>query len=335
MTVKLGINGFGRIGRQVFRIVHDRPEVEVVAINDLRNAETYAHLLKYDSSYGIFKADVEAVEGNLVVDGKEVIMSTERDPAAINWKDKGVDIVIDVTGVFTNGNLAGKHIVAGAKKVIIGAPGKNVDCTVVLGVNEGDYDPQNHHVVSMASCTTNCLAPLAHVLDQAFGIVRGLMTTVHAYTTDQNILDSAHKDLRRARTAGLSIIPTTTGAAVAVAEVLPQLKGKLSGMAMRVPTSSVSVVDLTVELKQEVTIEDVNKAFIAASLGPLAGILATSDEPLVSIDYKGNGYSSIVDLLLTDVMQGNMVKVLSWYDNEWGYALRVVDLAQYIAKQGF
>lgn len=334
MTVKLGINGFGRIGRLVFRAALDHPNVEVVAVNDLTDAETNAHLLKYDSVHGTLAADVQAKEGALVVNGKEVKVLAERNPADLPWGQLGVDIVIESTGLFTDANKAKAHLEGGAKKVIISAPAKNEDVTVVLGVNEGDYDPQQHQIISNASCTTNCLAPLAKVLHEQFGIRRGLMTTVHSYTNDQRNLDQAHKDLRRARAAGMSIIPTTTGAAKAVGKVLPQLQGKLNGFAMRVPTPNVSIVDLVAELDKDVTVEDVNKALQAAAEGALKGILAYTDEPLVSRDFNGNPNSSIVDGLSTMVMEGNMVKVVSWYDNEWGYSNRCVELAEYIAGKG-
>ncbi len=334
MAIKVGINGFGRIGRNVYRAAFNNPEIEIVGINDLTDAKTLAHLLKYDSVHGIFDAEVVAKEGAILVNGHEVKVTAERDPANLSWGELGVDIVVESTGFFTNRDGAAKHIAAGAKKVIISAPGKNEDITIVMGVNEGNYDPANHHVVSNASCTTNCLAPFAKVLNDKYGIVRGLMTTVHAYTNDQNILDLPHSDLRRARAAGVSIIPTTTGAAKAVALVLPELKGKLNGFAMRVPTPNVSVVDLVVELKESTTAEEINAALKEAAEGELKGFLAYSDEPLVSKDYNGNPNSSIVDGLSTMVMEGNMAKVVSWYDNEWGYSNRVIDLALYMAAKG-
>lgn len=334
MTVKLGINGFGRIGRQVFRIAHETPGIEVVAINDLYDTDTLVHLLKYDSNYGKFDAEVEVRDGNLVVDGRTISVTAEKDPAALRWGERGADIIVDATGVFRDGKLAARHLEAGAKRVIIAAPGKNVDYTIVLGVNEDGYDPEQHYIVSNASCTTNCLAPIAKVLDDNFTIKRGMMTTVHAYTNGQAIVDLPHKDLRRARAAGLSIIPTTTGAAKAIGEVLPHLRGKLTGMAMRVPTSTVSIVDLTVELEQNVDIDTVNQAFVDASEGSMKNILGVSEEPLVSVDYKGDCRSSIVDLLSTEVIDGNLVKVLSWYDNEWGYSCRVVDLAIFMGNKG-
>ncbi|HEX3030931.1 MAG TPA: type I glyceraldehyde-3-phosphate dehydrogenase [Bacillota bacterium] len=334
MTVKVGINGFGRIGRNVFRAAFGNKDFEVVAVNDLTDAETLAHLLKYDSVHGIFDAEVESKKGAIVVDGKEIKVLAERDPSQLAWKDLGVDVVVESTGHFTDKDGASKHLAAGAKKVIISAPAKNEDITIVMGVNEDKYDPANHHVISNASCTTNCLAPFAKVLDEKFGIVKGLMTTVHAYTNDQQILDLPHKDLRRARAAGLSIIPTTTGAAKAVALVLPQLKGKLNGFAMRVPTPNVSVVDLVAELKTPTTAEEINAALKEAAGGALKGVMDYTDLPLVSKDFNGNPHSSIVDGLSTMVIEGNMAKVVSWYDNEWGYSNRVVDLIKYLIKKG-
>ncbi|AXM89218.1 type I glyceraldehyde-3-phosphate dehydrogenase [Anoxybacillus ayderensis] len=334
MVVKIGINGFGRIGRNVFRAALKNPEIEVVAVNDLTDAKTLAHLLKYDSVHGTLDAEVSVNGNNIVVNGKEIIVKAERDPANLGWGDLGVDIVVESTGRFTKREDAAKHLEAGAKKVIISAPATNEDITIVMGVNQDKYDPANHHVISNASCTTNCLAPFAKVLHEKFGIIRGMMTTVHAYTNDQQILDLPHKDLRRARAAAESIIPTSTGAAKAVALVLPELKGKLNGMAMRVPTPNVSVVDLVAELEKEVTVEEVNAALKAAAEGELKGILAYSEEPLVSRDYNGSTASSTIDALSTMVMEGRMVKVLSWYDNETGYSHRVVDLAAYIASKG-
>ncbi|WP_297990074.1 type I glyceraldehyde-3-phosphate dehydrogenase, partial [uncultured Anoxybacillus sp.] len=331
MAVKIGINGFGRIGRNVFRAALKNPEIEVVAVNDLTDAKTLAHLLKYDSVHGTLDAEVTVNGNNIVVNGKEIIVKAERDPANLGWGELGVDIVVESTGRFTKREDAAKHLEAGAKKVIISAPATNEDITIVMGVNQDKYDPANHHVISNASCTTNCLAPFAKVLHEKFGIIRGMMTTVHAYTNDQQILDLPHKDLRRARAAAESIIPTSTGAAKAVALVLPELKGKLNGMAMRVPTPNVSVVDLVAELEKEVTVEEVNAALKAAAEGELKGILAYSEEPLVSRDYNGSTASSTIDALSTMVMEGRMVKVLSWYDNETGYSHRVVDLAAYIA----
>lgn len=334
MAVRVGINGFGRIGRIVFRAALENPEIEVVAANDLADVETNAHLLKYDSTHGKLNRTVEVKSGSMFVDGEELKIYSEKDPAKLPWGDLGVDIVVESTGVFRDAEGAGKHITAGAKKVVISAPAKNEDITIVMGVNDDKYDPANHHIISNASCTTNCLAPVAKVLDDEFTIRRGLMTTVHSYTNDQRILDLVHKDLRRARAAGESIIPTTTGAAKAVALVLPQLKGKLNGFAMRVPTPNVSVVDLVAEVEKPVTAESVNSALKAAADGKLKGILGYSDEPLVSRDYNGDSRSSIVDGLSTMVIEDTLVKVISWYDNEWGYSCRVVDLVAYIASKG-
>ncbi|MDI6603834.1 MAG: type I glyceraldehyde-3-phosphate dehydrogenase [Thermoanaerobacteraceae bacterium] len=334
MAVKVGINGFGRIGRNVFRAaLKGNVDFEFVAFNNRTEAKTLAHLLKYDSTFGKFDGEVFAKDDALVVNGKEIKVLKEADPANLPWKDLGVDIVIESTGKFTNREDALKHIQAGARKVIITAPAKNEDITIVLGVNEEKYDPERHNIISNASCTTNCLAPFAKVLHNKFTIKRGLMTTVHAYTNDQKILDLAHKDLRRARAAALSIIPTTTGAAKAVALVLPELKGKLNGFAMRVPTPDVSIVDLVAELDKTVTVEEVNAVLKAASENELKGILGYTEEPLVSIDFKGDSRSSIIDGLSTMVMEGNLVKVVSWYDNEWGYSCRVVDLVKYIADR--
>ncbi|MBA4496190.1 type I glyceraldehyde-3-phosphate dehydrogenase [Paenactinomyces guangxiensis] len=332
---KVGINGFGRIGRNVFRAMLNHPELEVVAVNDLTDAKTLAHLLKYDSVHGKLEASVEATAEGFTVNGREVKVIAERDPVQLPWAKLGVEIVVESTGRFTKRNDAEKHLQAGAKKVIISAPATDEDITVVMGVNEDKYDASAHHVISNASCTTNCLAPFAKVLHEKFGIRRGLMTTVHAFTNDQQILDLPHKDLRRARAAGESIIPTTTGAAKAVSLVLPELKGKLNGFAMRVPTKNVSVVDLVAELDQEVTADEVNATLRQAAEGELKGILNYSEEPLVSIDYNGDPHSSTIDALSTMVLEGNMVKVVSWYDNEWGYSNRVVDLASYIARKGF
>jgi glyceraldehyde 3-phosphate dehydrogenase len=334
MAVKIGINGFGRIGRNVFRAALKNPNIEVVAVNDLTDANTLAHLLKYDSVHGKLDAEVSVNGNNIVVNGKEIVVKAERDPAQLAWNELGVDIVVESTGRFTKREDAAKHLEAGAKKVIISAPAKNEDITIVMGVNQDKYDPANHHIISNASCTTNCLAPFAKVLHEKFGIVRGMMTTVHSYTNDQQILDLPHKDLRRARAAAESIIPTTTGAAKAVALVLPELKGKLNGMAMRVPTPNVSVVDLVAELEKEVTVEEINAALKEAAEGELKGILAYSEEPLVSRDYNGSTASSTIDALSTMVLEGKMVKVISWYDNETGYSHRVVDLAEYIASKG-
>ncbi|SEG79326.1 type I glyceraldehyde-3-phosphate dehydrogenase [Paenibacillus sp. UNC499MF] len=332
--VKVGINGFGRIGRNVFRAALNNAEVEIVAINDLTDVSTLAHLLKYDTTHGRLNATVEAGEGEIKVNGKSIKVFAERDPGNLPWAEYGVEIVVESTGIFTDKAKAESHLKGGAKKVIISAPATNEDITVVMGVNEEKYDPSAHTVISNASCTTNCLAPFAKVLDEKFGIVKGMMTTVHSYTNDQQVLDLPHKDLRRARAAAENIIPSTTGAAKAVSLVLPQLKGKLNGMAMRVPTPNVSVTDLVVELNANVTVDDVNNALKEAADGPLKGILNYSDEPLVSSDYNGDPASSTIDSLSTMVVGDNMVKVVSWYDNEWGYSNRVVDLAAFIAKKG-
>jgi glyceraldehyde 3-phosphate dehydrogenase len=337
MAVKVGINGFGRIGRQVLKAMLERypDELEVVAVNDLFDAHTNAHLFKYDSNFGRFEGTVEVVDDKLVVNGHPIQVLAERNPANLPWRDLGVEIVIESTGVFRDGTQAAAHISAGARKVIISAPAKNEDLTVVLGVNEDWYDPAKHHILSNASCTTNCLAPAAKVLNDNFGIVRGLMTTVHAYTNDQRILDLAHKDLRRARAAALNIIPTTTGAARALALVIPELKGKFDGISLRVPTSTVSIVDFVAEVSRPTTVEEVNAAFKEAADGRLQGILGYSTEPLVSIDFKGDPRSSIIDALSTMVMRETMVKVLAWYDNEWGYSCRTADLAHYLAEKGW
>ncbi|WP_408007712.1 type I glyceraldehyde-3-phosphate dehydrogenase [Pseudalkalibacillus sp. A8] len=334
MATKIGINGFGRIGRNVFRAALKNNDVEVVAVNDLTDAEMLAHLLQYDTVHGTLDAKVEVNGENLVVDGKEIKVLSERDPAQLGWGDLGVEIVVESTGRFTQRDDAAKHLEAGAKKVIISAPAKNEDITVVLGVNEDKYDAASHNVISNASCTTNCLAPLAKVLNDKFGIKRGMMTTVHSYTNDQQILDLPHKDYRRARAASENIIPTTTGAAKAVSLVLPELEGKLNGMAMRVPTPNVSLVDLVAELDKDVTVEEVNAVLKEASETNLKGILGYSEEPLVSRDYNGSPDSSTIDALSTMVMEGNMVKAISWYDNESGYSHRVVDLAAFIASKG-
>lgn len=334
MAVKIGINGFGRIGRVVFRAALQNPNVEVVAVNDLTDANMLAHLLKYDSVHGRLNEEVTVDGDYLVVGGHKVKVLAERDPAQLGWGDLGVDVVVESTGRFTKRADAAKHLEAGAKKVIISAPANDEDITIVMGVNHDKYDAASHHVISNASCTTNCLAPFAKVLNDKFGVVRGMMTTVHSYTNDQQILDLPHKDYRRARAAAENIIPTTTGAAKAVSLVLPELKGKLNGGAMRVPTPNVSLVDLVVELEKDVTAEEVNAAFKAASEGELKGILGYSEEPLVSGDYNGNPYSSTIDALSTMVMEGSMVKVISWYDNETGYSHRVVDLVDYIAQKG-
>jgi glyceraldehyde 3-phosphate dehydrogenase len=326
MALKVGINGFGRIGRNIMRAAMGRKDIDFVAVNDLTDAKTLAHLLKYDSVLGNLDAAVEAREGAIAVNGDEFKVLAVKDPAQLPWKDLGVDVVFEGTGKFTKRDDAAKHLAAGAKKVVITAPATNPDVSVVLGVNDEVYDKATHHIISNASCTTNCLAPVAKVLDQSFGISRGWMTTVHAYTNDQNLLDLPHKDLRRARAAAMSIIPTTTGAAKAVGEVLPQLKGKLDGIAMRVPTPNVSVVDLVVLLNTKATADEVNAALKAAADGPMKGILQFCTEPLVSIDFRGNPHSSIVDAAYTKVMDGDFVKVMAWYDNEWGYSSRCVDL---------
>jgi glyceraldehyde 3-phosphate dehydrogenase len=336
MAVKVGINGFGRIGRLVFRaaIEENAKDIEIVAVNDLTDAKTLAHLLKYDSTFGKFKGTVESKEGALVVNGKEIKVFSQKDPALIPWKDAGVKLVIESTGRFTDAEKARAHITAGASKVIISAPAKNEDGTFVMGVNEDKYDPKKHNIVSNASCTTNGLAPLAKVLLDNFGIKCGIMTTIHSYTNDQVILDFPHKDLRRARAAGLSMIPTSTGAAKAIGLVIPELKGKMDGLAVRVPTPDVSLVDLTVEVEKTTTAAEVNATLKKASETPrLKGILAVCEEPLVSIDFKGDRTSSVIDAEQTKVI-GNMVKVLAWYDNEWAYSCRVVDLCEYIVKKG-
>ncbi|SFJ43622.1 glyceraldehyde 3-phosphate dehydrogenase [Halobacillus dabanensis] len=334
MTVRIGINGFGRIGRNVFRASLKNNDVEVVAVNDLTDANMLAHLLQYDTVHGTLSEEVTTNGDNLIVGGKEIKVLSEKDPAQLGWGDLGVDIVIESTGRFTQRDDAKKHLDAGAKKVIISAPAKQEDLTIVMGVNEDQYDKDSHHVISNASCTTNCLAPYAKILDEKFGLKRGMMTTVHSYTNDQQILDLPHKDYRRARAAAQNIIPTTTGAAQAVAKVLPQLDGKLSGMAMRVPTANVSIVDFVAELEKDVTSEEVNEALKAEAEGKLKGILGYSDEPLVSTDYNGNTHSSVIDGLSTLTLENNMVKVVSWYDNEFGYSNRCVDLAVYLKNQG-
>ena len=330
MTIEVAINGFGRIGRLVFRGALKDENIEVVAVNDLTDAATLAHLLKYDTNHGTLDADVAVDGDHIVVNGKKIRVYAERDPKNLPWGELGVEYVVEATGIFRSREQAQWHIDAGAKKVVITAPAKNEDLTVVMGVNEDKYDPANHHVLSNASCTTNCLAPFAKVINDNFGIKKGLMTTVHAYTTDQRILDLPHKDLRRARAAAENIVPTTTGAAAAVGLVLPELKGKLDGFAMRVPVSTVSVVDLVVETEKPVTAEAVNAELKKAAEGELKGILAFEEAPLVSCDFKGNNHSSIVDASLTKVLGDNMLKVVSWYDNEWGYSMRVVDLIRYM-----
>ncbi|MCM3759682.1 glyceraldehyde-3-phosphate dehydrogenase [Alkalihalobacillus oceani] len=331
MKAKAAINGFGRIGRMVFRKAMQEKKVDIVAINASYPAETLAHLIKYDSIHGTFPLKVEAKEQSLIIDGKEVKLLQSRDPRELPWKELGVDIVIEATGKFKTRETAGYHLEAGAKKVIITAPAKEEDQTIVIGVNEQSYDSDKHHILSNASCTTNCLAPVAKVLDEAFSIESGLMTTVHSYTNDQKNIDNPHKDLRRARACGQSIIPTSTGAAKAISKVLPQLEGKLNGMALRVPTPNVSLVDLVVTVGQDVTVEEVNTALQQAAAGSLNGILGFTDEPLVSIDFNGEEQSSVIDGLSTMVMNKRQVKVLAWYDNEWGYSCRVVDLLHLVA----
>jgi glyceraldehyde 3-phosphate dehydrogenase len=334
MAIKVGINGFGRIGRNIMRAALGHDDLEFVAVNDLTSAQTLAHLLKYDSVLGNLTADVTSRDGAISVNGKEFKVLSAKDPAQLPWKDLGVDIVFESTGKFTKRDDAAKHLAAGAKKVVVTAPAKGPDVTLVLGVNEEKYDAAKHHIISNASCTTNCLAPVAKVLHERFGIKKGWMTTVHSYTNDQQLLDLPHKDLRRARAAALSIIPTTTGAASAVGEVLPAIKGKLDGIAMRVPTPNVSVVDLAVIVEKSTTSEEVNAAFREAAEGPLKGILEFVTVPLVSIDFRGNSHSSMLDAEYTKVMDGDFVKVLSWYDNEWGYSCRCVDLARLLVKKG-
>lgn len=337
MSVRIGINGFGRIGRQVLRAIYElHPDkLQVVAVNDLTDAKTNAHLLKYDSNYGAFPGDVSATDQSISVDGQAIAVLAERDPAAIPWKDLGVDIVVESTGRFTDAEKARAHIDGGgAKKVVISAPAKGEDLTVVLGVNDGIYDPTRHHIVSNASCTTNCIAPVVKVMHEAFGVDRGFMTTIHAYTNDQVILDTVHKDLRRARAAALNIVPTTTGAARAVTLVIPELKGRLDGMAFRVPTATVSVCDFVATLEKAATVEEINEAFRDAASESLRGILGYCDEPLVSSDFKGNPHSSIFDSLSTMVIGGTLVKAVAWYDNEWGYACRVADLCAMLADRG-
>ncbi|MCL6478578.1 MAG: type I glyceraldehyde-3-phosphate dehydrogenase [Peptococcaceae bacterium] len=335
MALVAGINGFGRIGRAVYRAALNYPDkITIVAVNDLTDAKTLAHLLKYDSVHGICRGEVEATKDSFRVGKNEVKVLAQKDPAEIPWRDLGVDLVVEATGRFTEREAAAKHLAGGAKKVLITAPAKNDDITIVMGVNNEKYDPARHQVISCASCTTNCLAPMAKVLHRRFGIVRGMMTTVHSYTNDQQILDLPHKDLRRARAAALSIIPTTTGAAKAVSLVLPELKGKLHGMAMRVPTPNVSVVDLVAQLDRETTAEEINAVLKEAAQDELKGVMAYSEAPLVSRDYNGNPHSCIVDALSTMVIDGIMAKLIAWYDNEWGYSNRVVDTALYIGEKG-
>jgi glyceraldehyde 3-phosphate dehydrogenase len=336
MAARVAINGFGRIGRLGLRAMLERhkQELNVVAINDMADLATNAHLFRYDSNYGIFPGQVEVGEGVLRIDGRNIVVLNQKDPARLPWRQLNVDIVIESTGVFTDAAQVRAHLEAGAKKVIITAPAKDEDITIVLGVNDSAYNPRKHHIISNASCTTNCLAPVAKVIHDSFGIERGLMTTTHAYTNDQRILDLMHSDLRRARAAAINIVPTSTGAAKAIGLVMPELKGKLHGLSLRVPTSTVSVVDLVVDLKKSASVEDLNNALQKAAEGELSGILAYCDEPLVSSDFRGNSASSIVDGLSTVVLEGKMAKILSWYDNEWGYSCRVGDLATLMAEKG-
>jgi glyceraldehyde 3-phosphate dehydrogenase len=336
MAVRIGINGFGRIGRQVFKAIEGEydDELEIVAVNDLMDPHTLAHLLKYDSTYGVFDLEVASSDNSITVDDHEIKVFAERDPAKLPWGDNGIDLVIESTGFFTDATKARAHIEGGAKKVIITAPAKNEDITIVLGVNEDSYDPAVHNIVSNASCTTNCLAPVAKVVLDKFGIRRGFMTTVHSYTSDQMLLDGPHRDLRRARSAAMNIIPTTTGAARAVALVIPELKGKFDGFSLRVPTPTVSLIDFVAELENPTTVEELNELFKAEAEGDLAGILYYSDEPLVSTDFRGDSHSAIIDGLSTMVLEGNLVKVVAWYDNEWGYSCRVADLANMMAELG-
>ncbi|HZU02107.1 MAG TPA: type I glyceraldehyde-3-phosphate dehydrogenase [Ktedonobacteraceae bacterium] len=337
MTTRIGINGFGRIGRQSLKAMLERypRDLEVVAVNDLTDTKTNAHLLKYDSTYGKFPGEIEATADSLIVNGHTIKVISQRDPAQIPWGELGVELVIESTGLFTDASKAAAHLKGGAKKVIISAPAKGEDLTIVLGVNDDMYDPAKHNIVSNASCTTNCLAPAAKVLNDAFGIERGMMNTIHSFTNDQRILDQVHKDLRRARTAGANIIPTTTGAARALALVIPELKGRFDGMSLRVPTVTVSVVDFVAIIRKEATKDAINQAFKEAAAGSLKGILGYTDEPLVSSDFRGDPRSSIVDGLSTMVLGSNMVKVMAWYDNEWGYSSRVADLAHFMAQKGF
>ena len=332
MAIKVGINGFGRIGRLVFRAGFDDPNIEFVAVNDITDSATLAHLLKYDSNHGTYEKELKATDDAIVVDGKKVLSFAERDPSKLPWKKLGVDVVVESTGLFRKRDQAAKHLEAGARKVIISAPATDPDITIVIGVNHQKYDADKHHIISNASCTTNCYAPTTKVIMERFGIVKGLMTTIHAYTNDQRILDLPHKDLRRARAAGVSMIPTTTGAAKAVGEVLPELKGRLNAMSIRVPTPNVALIDAVYEVERDVTVEEVNAAFKEASENELKGILAYEETPLVSHDYNHTSVSSTVDALSTMVIEGNMVKVLAWYDNEWGFSNRVVDLIRLIGK---
>lgn len=336
MTVKIGINGFGRIGRLVFRAInqHYGDKLDIGAINDLTDAKTNAHMLKYDSTYGIYPGKIEAAADSIMVDGEKTKVLAERDPAKIPWKDLGIDIVIESTGLFTDGTKAAAHLQGGAKKVIISAPATNEDATIVMGVNDDKYDPKKHNIISNASCTTNAIAPVVKILNDNFGLSKGLLTTIHAYTNDQRLLDMYHKDLRRARAAALSMIPTSTGAARAVALVLPELKGKMHGIAIRVPTPTVSLCDFVCNVEKEPTVDQINSAFKNAAEGKLKGILEYTNEALVSVDFKGNPHSSIFDSLETMVIGGNMVKVVAWYDNEWGYSCRMADLALLIYSKG-
>ncbi len=336
MSIKISINGFGRIGRNVLRAILSNPkkygEIDVVSINDLTDAKTLAHLFKYDSIFGIFSGEVSHSDNSIIVNGKNIKVHSEKNPQQLPWKQEGIDVVVESTGMFTDKDKAMSHVNAGAKKVIISAPAKGEDITIVMGVNEDKYDKEKHTIISNASCTTNCLAPVVKVLNDSFKISKGLMTTIHSYTNDQRILDLPHKDLRRARAAAMSMIPTTTGAARAVTLVIPELKGKLDGGAIRVPTPDVSIVDFVCNVEKQVTEADVNKALKEAANGPMKDILQFCESELVSIDFTGNPHSSIVDAALTKVLEGNMIKVMSWYDNEWGYSVRVVDLALYIMK---
>ena len=334
MAIRVGINGFGRIGRNIMRAAMSHDDIDIVAVNDLTDAATLAHLLKYDSILGNLKADITSKGDRITVDGDEFQVLAQKDPGALPWKDLGVEVVFEGTGKFTKRDDAAKHLTAGAKRVIITAPAKGPDVSVVMGVNHESYDPAKHHIISNASCTTNCLAPTAKVLHESFGIRKGWMTTVHSYTNDQQLLDLPHKDLRRARAAALSMIPTTTGAASAVGEVLPALKGKLDGVSIRVPTPNVSLVDLSAVLEKKTTAEDVNAAFKAAADGAYKGIIQYEDAPLVSIDFRGNAHSAIIDAPYTKMIDGDFVKVLAWYDNEWGYSSRCVDLLRYMAGKG-
>ena len=337
MAVRVGINGFGRIGRQAFKAMYGEydEELDIVAVNDLGDVNTMAHLLKYDSNYGIYDADIEVTDSGICIDGQELKVLAERDPAKLPWGDLGVDIVVESTGFFTDADKAKAHLAGGAKKVIISAPAKGEDITVCMGVNEDKYDPARHQIVSNASCTTNCLAPVAKIVLERFGVVKGLVTTVHSYTSDQMLVDGPHKDLRRARAAALNIVPTTTGAAKAVALVIPELKGKFDGFALRVPTPTVSIIDFVAQVERPTTVEEINAAFKEAAAGDLDGILGYTDEPLVSTDFREDPRSSIVDGLSTMVMGDDLIKVVSWYDNEWGYSCRVADLVAFMADRGF